>query len=112
MRPYDRQWAFGLAEPDVCRQGGIGDVRVDAVGFIKSQLAQPVEAEPAAALPAGGFGDATLLAIHHLFKARDAVGDGVLAQLDADVTPAHLMRNSSRGSGAEKGVEHKVARVG
>ena len=112
MRPYDRQWAFGLAEPDVCRQGGIGDVRVDAVGFIKSQLAQPVEAEPAAALPANGLGDTTLLTIHYLAKARDAVGDGVLAQLDADVAPAHLVCYCGCGTGAEKGVEHKVARVG
>ena len=106
MRPYDRQWAFGLAEPDVCRQGGIGDVRVDAVGFIKSRLAQPVEAEPAAALPADSFGYATLLTIHYLAKARDAVGDGVLAQLDADVAPAHLMCYSGCGPGAKKGIEN------
>ena len=36
----------------------------------------------------------------------------VFAHLDADVAAAHLMRGRGRGTGAEKGVENEVARVG
>jgi len=68
------------------------------VGLIKDWLAQAEEAEAAAALPVDCLGDAALLAIHHLFQARDAVGDGVLAQLNADVAPAHLVHHGNGGA--------------
>lgn len=66
-RPYaktairsDRQRGFGLAEPDVRRQGRVSDLGIDAVGFIEDRLAQAEKAEPAAALPADRLGDAAL----------------------------------------------------
>jgi hypothetical protein len=57
------------------------------------------------------FGDApgVLVAVDDLAQAGRAVGDGVLAQLDADPAAAHLVGDGSGGAGAEEGVEDEVA---
>ena len=88
------------------------DRRVDAPLLVENRLAQPVEAEPAAALPAHRLRDAALLPLDHLAQPRDAVRDRVLAQLDADVAPPHLVRHGRGRAGAEEGVEDQVAGVG
>ncbi len=46
------------------------------------------------------------------FCRRQAVGGGVLAHLDADPAPAHLVGDGGRGAGAEEAVEDQVAGVG
>ena len=73
---------------------------------------EPVEAEPAPALPTDALGDAALLALDDLVQAGDAVGDGVLAHFDADPTATHLVRHRRSGAGAEEGVENEVAGIG
>ena len=78
----------------------------------KDRLAQAVEAEAAAALPAHRSRDAALLPLDDLAQPRDAMGDRVLAQLDADVAPPHLVRHRRGRAGAEEGVEDQVAGVG
>ena len=101
----------GLAEPHVRGENGVANVPPDVPFLVERRGAEPVEAKPAPALPADGLGDAALLAFDDLAQARRAVGDGVLAHLDADVAPAHLVRNGSGGAGAEEGVEDEVALV-
>src|SRR3546814_7791335 len=41
-------------------------------------------------------------------QARRAMGHGVLAHLDPDPAPPHLVRHRRGGAGAEKRVEHKI----
>src|SRR3546814_18172906 len=47
----------------------------------------------------------------YLVQARRAMGHGVLAHLDPDPAPPHLVRHRRGGAGAEKRVEHKIAGV-
>ena len=101
-----------LGEPDVRGQVREADRRVDAPLLVEDRLAQPVEAEPAAALPAHRLRDAALLPLDDLAQPRHAVRDRVLAQLDADVAPPHLVRHRRGRAGAEEGVEDQVAGVG
>ena len=58
--------------------------------------AKPVEAESAAAFPAHGFGNAALFALDNLFQTRDAMRNGMVAHLDADIAAPHLVRDGSR----------------
>ena len=92
----------GLAEPHVRGENGVANVPPDVPFLVERRGAEPVEAKPAPALPADGLGDAALLAFDDLAQARRAVGDGVLAHLDADVAPAHLVCNGGGGAGAEE----------
>ncbi len=71
--------------------------------------AEAIEAKPAAALPVDAFGDAALLAFDDFVQARDAMRDRVLAQLNADVTPPHLVRDRRRCARAEEGIEDEIA---
>ena len=74
---------------------------------------QAVVAEAAAALPAGGLGDAAgIFAVDDLLQARNDVGVAVLAQLDHDPAAAHLVGDGAGGAGASKGVEDKIAGIG
>jgi hypothetical protein len=59
--------------------------------LIEHRHAQAIEAEAAAALPADGLGYAALLALDDLLQPRHTVGHGVVAHLDADVAPPHLV---------------------
>ena len=45
-------------------------------------------------------------------QARQAVGEGVLAHLDADPAAAHLVSDGGGRAGAEERIEDEVARVG
>ena len=96
----------GLAEPYVSGQYGEANLRLNPSVFIKHGRAEPVEAEPAAALPAYALGDAALLALYYFPETRHAVCDGVLAHLNADVAPAHLVSDCGRRAGAKEGVEY------
>ena len=106
--------------PDVGRQRGKAHAGVNAAVRPKHGRAQPRQAKAAAVkrlavfalAPAHRRADATLLARHHLLQARQAVGEGVLAHLDADPAPTHLVRHGGGGAGAEKAVEDEVAGVG
>src|SRR5687767_10796479 len=71
-----------------------------------------VEAEAAAALPTHRLADAALFAVDHLLQAWNAVGARVISDLDADITPLHLVRDRRRRARAEKGVEHQIAGSG
>ena len=70
------------------------------------------EAEAAAALPVHGLADTALFTVHHLLQARQAVGDGVFAHLDADPATTHFVRHRRCGAGAKEAVEDEVAGVG
>lgn len=106
--PFRRPRRIRLAEPDVRGEHRKANVRADMAFLIEDRWAEAIEAEAAAAFPADAFRYAALLAFDDLVQARRAVGDGMLTHLDADVAAAHLMRDSGRGAGAEKGVENDV----
>jgi len=107
-----RPGTAGFLIPDPGGQGGEADFRVDAAVGEKHRLAQGEEAEAAAALPAQGLRNAAWFAGHYLLQARQAMGGGMLAHLDADIAPAHLVGHGGGGAGAEEGIEHEVAGVG
>ena len=67
--------------------------------------------EPTTTVPLHGPRDATLFAFDHLVQARHTIADGMIAHLDADIAAAHLMRDSGRGTGTQKGIENKVAGI-
>jgi hypothetical protein len=79
--------------PDIGGQRGKTHGGVDVAVGVEGRLAQGVEAETAAALPADRLTDAALFAIDDLLQAGDAVGTGVLAHFDADPATAHLVRH-------------------
>ena len=55
---------------------------------------------------------ARVLAVDDLLQTRDDVRVTVLAELDHDPTPAHLVRDGAGRAGAGKGVENPIARPG
>ena len=73
---------------------------------------EAVEPEAAAAVPAGRLGNAALFAVNDFLQAGDAMCNGVLAHLDADIAAPRLVRHRCSGAGAKKGVEDEVAGVG
>ena len=75
------------------------------------RCAQPAKPEPAAAFPADRLRNAALLAVHDLLQPRHAMRHRMIAQLNPDPAPPHLVRHRRRGAGTEKGVEHQVAGV-
>ena len=102
----------GFLLPDEGGQRGKAHVGVDAAVGVEDRRAQAGKPEAAAALPSHRRADAALLAIHHLLQARQAVRGGVLAHLDANPAPAHLVGDGCGGAGAEEAVENEVAGVG
>lgn len=85
---------------------------VDPPFLVEDRLAEPVEPESSAPLPFHRLRDPALLSVDNLLQSRDAVGDGVLPHLDADVPPSHLVRHGACGPGAEERVEDKITKVG
>ena len=83
----------GFAHPDEGRQIGVANVGIDLVVGIEHRRAEREKAKATAALPVHGLADAALLAFDNLLQSRQAVRDGVLAHLDADPAPAHLVRD-------------------
>ena len=80
--------------------------------FWSSDGRKPVVAEPAAAFPAHGLGDAALvLAVDDLLQARDDVRVAVLAEFDHDPAAAHLVGDCAGRAGTGEGVEDQVAGV-
>ena len=53
-----------------------------------------------------------MLTSDDFLQARQAVRDGVVAQLDADPAAAHLVGDSGGGAGAQETVEDEVVGVG
>src|SRR5690606_28425573 len=101
-----------LRKPDMRRQHREADVLPNVALLVEDGGAEPIEAEPAATLPAYSFRDAALLTLDDLVETWRAMGMGVLAHLDADVAATHLVRDGGCRAGAEEGVEHEVTRVG
>ena len=106
------QGGAGFLLPDEGGQRGKAHFGVDSAGGVKNRRAQAGKTKAAAALPAHRRADAALLAGYHLLQARQAVRGGVLAHLDADPAPAHLVRHGGGGAGSEEAVEDEVAGVG
>src|SRR3546814_7443057 len=75
------------------RETGEGDAGLDSPVGVEHRLAQPIEGKAAAALPTQSLRNPALLAVHHLVQARRAMGHGVLAHLDPDPAPPHLVRH-------------------
>ena len=101
-----------LAEPHVRGEDRKADVRLDPSFLVEHGRAEAIEPEPAPALPTDPLGDPARFPFDHLAEARPAVGDRVLAHLDADPAPAHLVRDRGGGTRAEEGIEDEVAGVG
>jgi hypothetical protein len=102
----------GFLLPDEGGQRGEAHLGVDAAVGAEDRRAQAQEAKTAAALPVHRRADAARLAGDHLLQPGQAVRGGVFAHLDADPAPAHLVRDSGRGAGAEEAVEDEVVGVG
>src|SRR5690606_19288980 len=102
----------GVLAPDVGGQRREAHCRMDATVGVEHRLAQPHEAKATAALPAHRLRDPTLFAFHDLLQAGQTMRARVLAHLDADPAPAHLVRHRGGGAGAEEAVEDEVAWVG
>ena len=80
--------------------------------LVEHRRTEAIVAKPATTLPADALGDTGLLAVNDFPQTRNAMADGVLAHLDTDIPPAHLMRHRSRRAGSEEGVEDEIAGVG
>ena len=104
--------SVGLRKPDMRRQHREADVLPDVALFVEDGWAQPVEAKTATALPASGFRNAALFAVDDLLQARRAVGVGMLAHFDANVSAAHLVSDGGGCAGSEEGIKHEVVRIG
>jgi hypothetical protein len=98
----------GFAQPQEGGQVGKAHLGVQLAVFAEQRRTQLHDAKAAAALPVHGGADAALFALHHLAQAREAVGDGVFAPLDADPSAAHLVGDGGGGPGAQEGIEHKL----
>ena len=90
----------GFLLPDKGGQRGKTHLGVDAALGVKNRRAQRHEAHAAAALPAHRLADAALLTRNDFLQARQAVGDGVVAHLDADPAAAHFVGDGGGGAGA------------
>ena len=103
--------AHGLGEH--FRVVGLVDDPVAPLILFQQRRRQTQVAEPATALPIHGLADATLIrAVDNLLQARHDMGMAVLAQLDHDPAPTHLVRHGAGGAGAGEGIEDEVARIG
>ena len=78
------------------RQHREEDARVDVVALVEDGRAKAAEPKPASALPADRLRNAALLAIHDLLQARHAMRHVVLAQLNPNPAPSHLVRHRRR----------------
>ncbi|WP_295884334.1 hypothetical protein [uncultured Thiohalocapsa sp.] len=85
-----------LPVPDPLRQVRKADAGADAAGPVEHRLAEPAEPEAAAALAADRLRDAALLPVDDLAQPRRAMGLGMVAHLDADPAPTHLVRDGGR----------------
>ena len=85
---------------------------IDPPFGIEDWRTEPVEVEPAAALPTHCGRNPALFAIDHFAQARHAMGDGVVTHFDADIAAAHFVGDGRCGAGAEEGVEDEVAGIG
>jgi hypothetical protein len=98
------------------QHGGVVVVVDDPVAplvLFQQRRRQAVVAEAATALPAHCFGNAAgVFAVDDLLQARNDMRMTVLAQLDHDPAPAHLVGDGASGAGAGEGVEDEVAGVG
>src|SRR3546814_7451855 len=91
------------------RETGEGDAGLDSPVGVEHRLAQPIEGKAAAALPTQSLRNPALIAVHHLVQARREMGHGVLAHLDPDPAPPHLVRHRRGGAGDEQRVDNKNA---
>ena len=88
------------------------DDKVAELVLLQQAWGQLIELEAAAAFPVLRLADAALVgAVGDHLQARIAVGVGVVAQLNADISPAHLLRHGRRGARTEETVENEVAGV-
>ena len=101
----------GFREPDMSSEDRKPDIRPDAPVRDERRRAEPVEAEAAAARPADALGNTALLAVDHFVQPRRAMADGMVAHLDADISPSHFVRDGGRRAGTEERVEHEIVRV-
>lgn len=79
-------------KPHMRGEGGEGDAGVDRAIAIKHRRTKPVKGKAAAALPAHRLADPALFAVDHFGHARCAVGDSMIAHLNPDPAPPHLVR--------------------
>ena len=102
----------GFLLPDEGGQRGKAHVGVNAAVFVEHWSAEFHEAKTAAALPVHRLADAALFAVNDFLQARQAVRGSVVAHLDADPAPAHLVRDGGGGAAAEEAVEDEVVGLG
>ena len=75
------------------RQHREADVLPDVAFLVEDGGAEPIEAEPSAALPAHRLRNPARFALDDLLQTRRAMGAGVLAHFDADVAASHFVRH-------------------
>lgn len=72
----------------------------DMAVLVEHRQTELVETEASPALPSNSLGNATLLALDDLLQPRHAMSQGVVAHLNTDVAPPHLVRNRCGRAGA------------
>lgn len=98
----------GFAHPDKGRQVSKTNVGMQVAIGIEQRGTKLQRAKAAATFPAHGLADATLFTVDYLVQPRQAMRERMLAALDADPAPAHLVRDGGGGAAAEEAVEDEV----
>ena len=100
-----------LGKPHMRRHHVKRNVTRQRTVLVQDRLAKLVVAEPAAAIPLDRLGDSALLAVHDLLQPDCTMRLGVVAHLDADPPPPHLVRNRRSRPASQERIKNQIALI-